>query len=77
MIQKGVFICQIIKHIYLSTQEMSVDFVDPCIATLLYILSYSRKYFLNSLKFMPLPKVLLRETLESLKMRTWVKTQST
>lgn len=54
MIQKGLFIFQIIQHIYLSTQEMSVDFAGHHIARLLYILNYSRKYFLNSLKFMPL-----------------------
>lgn len=67
MIQKIVFISQIIKHIYLSNQERSVDFAYHHIARLLYILSYSRKYFLNSLKFVPLLnkylKYLLRETL--------------
>lgn len=60
MIQKGVFICQIIKHIYLPTQEISIDFADHCIARLLYILSYRRKCFLNSLKFMPLLEVLIK-----------------
>jgi len=59
MIQKLVFISQIIKHIYLSNQK-GVDFVHHCIAGLLYILSYSRKYFLNSLKFVPLLKVLIK-----------------
>lgn len=55
MIQKGVFIFQIIKHIYpLKNWELTLQI------TSIARLSYSRKYFLNSLKFVPLLKVLIK-----------------
>lgn len=55
-----LFVKLLIKHIYLPTQEISVDFADHCIARLLYILSYRRECLLNSLKFMPLLEVLIK-----------------
>lgn len=59
MIHKGVFILQTIKHIYpLREQALALQITvvpDRCI----YVI-YSRRYFLNSLKFMPVLKVLIK-----------------